>query len=127
MGNACPTSCAARRSSKWPPVLWPHAIIRFCHGPSPKKTSYTVRGLTRARKAFRRFLHATIAPAAELVQEELREKLDSPSLVLSFDALFAADVQGRARAWRSLAGNEAALDPQTAARLVGLNDRGEAA
>ena len=82
---------------------------------------------TGAREAFRRFLHATIAPAAELVQEELREKLDTPGLVLSFDDLFAADVQGRARAWRSLCGNEASLDPQTAARLVGLNDRGEAA
>ena len=81
---------------------------------------------TGAREAFRRFLHATIAPAAELVQEELREKLDTPNLVLSFDDLFAADVQGRARAWRSLAGQEASLDPQTAARLVGLNDRGEA-
>ena len=80
-----------------------------------------------AREAFRRFLHATIGPAAELVQEELRVKLDSPGLVLSFDDLFAADVQGRARAWRSLAGQEAALDSQTAARLVGLNDRGEAA
>ena len=80
-----------------------------------------------AREAFRRFLHATIGPAAELVQEECAVKLDSPGLVLSFDDLFAADVQGRARAWRSLAGQEAALDPQTAARLVGLNDRGEAA
>lgn len=80
-----------------------------------------------AREAFRRFLHATIAPAAELVQNELREKLDTPGLVLSFDDLFAADVQGRARAWRSLAGQEASLDPQTAARLVGLADRGEAA
>ena len=80
-----------------------------------------------AREAFRRFLHATIAPAAELVQEEMRVKLDTPGLVLSFDDLFAADVQGRARAWRSLAGQEAALDPTTAARLVGLNDRGEAA
>ena len=73
-----------------------------------------------AREAFRRFLHATIAPVAALVQEELREKLDTPDLVLGFDGLFAADVQGRARAWRSLAGQEATLDPETAARLVGL-------
>ena len=42
-----------------------------------------------AREAFRRFLHATIGPAVELVQEELRVKLDSPGLVLSFDDLFA--------------------------------------
>ena len=75
-----------------------------------------------AREAFRRFLHATISPAAALVQDELRQKLDTPDLVLGFDALFAADVQGRARAWRSLAGQEASLDPQTAARLVGLAD-----
>ena len=27
-----------------------------------------------------------------------------------------------ARAWRSLAGQEASLDPETAARLVGLTD-----
>ena len=73
-----------------------------------------------AREAFRRFLHATIAPAAALVRDELRRKLDTPDLVLGFDGLFAADVQGRARAWRSLAGQEASLDPETAARLVGL-------
>ena len=73
-----------------------------------------------AREAFRRFLHATIAPAARLVEEELRAKLDTPELSLSFDSLFAADVQGRSRAWRSLVGQEASLDPETAARLVGL-------
>ena len=77
-----------------------------------------------AREAFRRFLHATIAPAAALVRDELRAKLDTPDLVLGFDGLFAADVQGRAWAWawRSLAGQEASLDPETAARLVGLAD-----
>ena len=51
-----------------------------------------------------------------------RHKLDEPDLALGFDGLFAADVQGRARAWRSLAGQEASLDPETAARLVGLAD-----
>ena len=73
-----------------------------------------------SREAFRRFLHATISPAAALVRDELQAKLDTPDLTLSFDGLFAADVQGRARAWRSLAGQEASLDPETAARLVGL-------
>ena len=75
-----------------------------------------------AREAFRRFLHATIAPAAALVRDELRVKLDIPDLVLGFDGLFAADIQGRARAWRSLAGQEASLDSETTARLVGLTD-----
>lgn len=77
---------------------------------------------TGAREAFRRFLHATIAPVARMVEEELREKLDEPELALSFDGLFAADVSAKARAWRSLAGAEASLDPQTAARLVGLGE-----
>lgn len=75
---------------------------------------------TGAREAFRRFLHASIAPVARMVEEELRMKLDTPGLSLSFDDLFAADVQGRARAWRSLAGPEASLEPEVAARLVGL-------
>ena len=75
-----------------------------------------------AREGFRRFLHATISPAAAIARDELRRKLDEPDLTLGFDELFAADVQGRARAWRSLAGPEASLDPDVAARLVGLSE-----
>lgn len=56
------------------------------------------------------------------MRDEVRHKLDEPDLVRGFDGLFAADVQGRARAWRSLAGPEGALDPQTAVHLEGLAD-----
>ena len=72
-----------------------------------------------AREAFRRFLHATVAPLGRIVSHELSEKLED-DVTLNFDALMAADVQGRARAWRSLAGAEAAMSAEVAARLVGL-------
>ena len=55
-----------------------------------------------------------------LVEAELREKLAAPGLSLGFDNLFAADIQGRARAWRSLVGTEATFDPAVAARLTGM-------
>ena len=56
------------------------------------------------------------------MRDELRVKLGTSDLVLGFDGLFDADIQGRARVWRSLAGQETSLDSETAARLVGLTD-----
>ena len=44
--------------------------------------------------------------------------------MLGFDGLFAADVQGRARAWRWLVCAEASLDPRMAAQLGGLAEGG---
>ena len=76
---------------------------------------------TSLREAYRRLLHATIAPLARIAEAELRAKLDAPGLALAFDGLHAADVQGRARAWRSLVGDDATLDPDTAARLTGMD------
>ena len=58
---------------------------------------------TSLREAYRRFLHATIAPLGRIVMTELRDKLH-PSIGLGFDRLFAADVSGRARAFQSLVG-----------------------
>ena len=74
---------------------------------------------TSLREAYRRFLHSTVAPLGRIVEHELREKTHE-GVGLSFDSLFAADTQGRARAWRSLVGNDAAMDPAIAARLVGM-------
>ena len=73
---------------------------------------------TGQREAWRRFLHGSVAPVARLVEAELALKLDVPDLRLDFADLAAADMTGRARAWRSLVGPEATLDPATAARLV---------
>ena len=76
---------------------------------------------TGQRESYRRFLHATLAPLGRIVEAELQAKLDAP-LTLDFDTLFAADVQGRARAWRSLVGKDAVLSPSEAARLVGIEE-----
>ena len=46
-------------------------------------------------------MHATIAPLARIVAEELSAKFET-AIGLSFDELFAADLSGRARAFRSL-------------------------
>lgn len=74
---------------------------------------------TAARESYRRWLHGTVAPLGRLVSAELSTKMEA-DISLNFDSLMAADVQGRARAWRALAGKDAAMSPEVAARLVGL-------
>ena len=71
-----------------------------------------------ARESYRQFLAATIQPIAKLVAEELADKLDSPSLALSFEDLRGADVLGRARAFASLTGG--GMDAAKAAKITGL-------
>ena len=75
---------------------------------------------TGQREAWRRFLHGSVSPVARIVQGELRAKLDTPALSLDFTALYAADVSGRARAFRSLAGKDANIPEDEARRLAGL-------
>ena len=70
------------------------------------------------RESWRQFLHGSVQPVAGLVQHELRMKLDSPGLSLSFDRLFASDLSGRARAFQSMVGG--GMDPTKAAGLAGL-------
>ena len=72
---------------------------------------------TAAREAYRRFLHATVAPLGRLVEQELSAKLES-DIRLNFDTLFAADLAGRARAFQSMVG--AGMDAAKAAGLAGL-------
>ena len=75
---------------------------------------------TAQRESFRRLLHARIAPLGLIVEAELRAKLDSPDLSLSFDSLFAADLSGRARAFGSMV--QGGMDVAKAAALSGLMD-----
>ena len=75
---------------------------------------------TAAREAYRRFLHGTVAPLGRIVARELAEKLDTPGVALNFDALFAADLSGRARAFGSLV--QGGMDIDRAAGLAGLLD-----
>ena len=84
-------------------------------------------GLARAaggesRESYRRWFAAGVQPLASLVAAELRHKLDLPDLRLDFASLAAADVHGRARAWRSLVGRDATMDEREARRLVGLDN-----
>ena len=72
-----------------------------------------------AREAWRQALHGLIQPLGQLVQSELRDKLD-PAITLSFNALMASDLTGRARAFQSMVG--AGMDIAKAAGLSGLMD-----
>ena len=73
---------------------------------------------TGQREAWRRFLHGCVQPLAACVATELAAKLDTPTLSLSFDKLFASDLSGRARAFQSMVGGGMAVDQ--AAGLAGL-------
>ena len=72
---------------------------------------------TGQRESFRRLLHSTIMPLARIVAEELSDKFEA-HISLSFDALFAADLSGRARAFQSLVNG--GMDVTKAAGLSGL-------
>ena len=75
------------------------------------------------RESWRRFLHGTVAPVAEIAAVELRAKLEVPDLALGFDGLFASDLMGRARAFQSMV--KAGLETDRAAALAGLMEGGE--
>ena len=72
-----------------------------------------------AREAYRQFLASTITPISKLVVEELADKLNTPGLTLTFEALKAADIAGRARAYGVLI--NAGMDPAEAAEATGLD------
>ena len=81
-------------------------------------------GLARAeggesRESYRRWYAASVLPLARLVESELTAKLGA-AVRLDFSNLAAADVHGRARAWRSLVGRDATMPDQDARRIVGL-------
>ena len=74
----------------------------------------------RTRESYRQFLHSSVEPLAALVAAELRDKLGAP-VALRFGRLEAADVTGRARAYRSLVGKEATMPDADARRIVGMD------
>ena len=76
------------------------------------------------REAWRRFWAGTIQPIGELLEAEIRAKLD-PEARISFPALRASDEDGRSRAVARRANAlktflEAGLDREAALRLAGL-------
>ena len=72
---------------------------------------------TASREAFRRFLHLTISPIADIMTAQLLSLTDD-DVTLNFDRLMASDIQGRARAFQSMVGGGMAID--RAAQLSGL-------
>lgn len=75
---------------------------------------------TSRREAYRQLLHSTVTPWANLVRAELRAKLDSPDLSLSFRSLFAGDIQTRTRGVKQL--TDAGLTLNQALVIVGLSE-----
>ena len=75
----------------------------------------------RTRESYRQWVHASVEPLARIVANELARALDVPGLRLRFDRLEAADVGGRARAWRSLVGREATMTDADARRIAGMD------
>ena len=69
------------------------------------------------RESWRQFAFGTLMPLALEIGPELRAKVGG-SGVLSFDRLAAADVQGRARAYKSL--RDAGMDGGRAATVTGF-------
>lgn len=74
---------------------------------------------TARREAWRQAYHSLILPICRAVQRELRLKLDSPGLTLDLANLGAADVQGRARALKSMI--DAGIPLEQARKLAGLD------
>ncbi len=71
------------------------------------------------REAYRIWLHSAIEPLGRKLEAELSRAFGE-TVTLEFDQLRAADVQGRARAYRSLVGAEGGMDAAEAARITGL-------
>lgn len=69
------------------------------------------------REAWRQFLHGTLQPLGQLVADEAGRKFGEP-LRVSFDQLFASDLQGRARAFQSMV--QSGMPVERAAMLAGL-------
>ena len=72
-----------------------------------------------AREGWRRFLHGSLLPLAELVARELADKLERPGLSIGFRRLAASDVANRARALGDLV--KAGVELGEARRLSGLD------
>ena len=69
------------------------------------------------REALRQFLHSTLQPFGDMIAGEATAKLAAP-VRFGFDRLFASDIQGRARAFKSLV--DGGMDQAEAARVTGM-------
>lgn len=70
------------------------------------------------REAYRQFVHASVSPMADTLAAEFARKLETPDIAFEFTELRAADIAGRARAYRSL--TDAGFPHALAAEACGL-------
>lgn len=96
------------------------SILAACGIPPSLGSTGSVGADTR--ESWRQFLHGTIAPVANTLEAELQEKFQLPNLEINFENLFASDIQGRARAFRSL--TQGGLSPAEASEICGWGRRG---
>ena len=87
-------------------------VLSLCGVPPAMAVAGT--DATGAREAFRQFLFAAVAPLSEIVRTEARAKLWTGT-GFDFQSLNAADLQGRARAFKSLVDGGMALTDAAAA------------
>ena len=73
-------------------------VMAAC-GISPALFSSTAAA--SAREAYRQFLFAVVSPLGKIVSFELTKKLETP-ISLGWQEMMAADIQGRARSYKSL-------------------------
>ena len=69
------------------------------------------------REAWRLCLFGVLSPVGNMVQAEMRDKLDD-TVTLSWQELRASDLSGRARAFQSMVGG--GMEVERAAGLAGL-------
>ena len=93
-----------------------HAVATACGVPLSLLTGGIATSL---REAWRLFLHGSVAPLGRIVTEEASAKL-SRMVSIDWTQLYAADVQGRARAFQSMTGG--GMDAAKAVRLAGLEE-----
>ena len=73
---------------------------------------------TKSRESFRQFMASSLQPVARLIAEELSQKFET-NVSFSFENLFAADIAGRARAFKQLI--EGGLSAETAGKNAGIS------
>ena len=106
----------------WPDVLREtrqdafDAVVVACNVP-PALLDKKAEG-TSQREALRRFAHLALEPLGKMISAELSMKLDAP-VMLDFEPLMAADIAGRARAFKGFV--EAGLTIEQAAAIVAVD------
>ena len=81
-------------------------------------TIMSVSDGTAKKEDFRRFLHLTLQPVGKIIAQQIGDAIDVPDLAFDFNAIGAADIAAKARAWGTL--TKGGVSPQDAGEITGL-------